>query len=263
MTPARGTGGLPPRRPDQQVSQPAVAIQPGSQTGVLRARIVQVIGGPNSGVFVYSGAPGAGTLIASLAGSTTADSFGNSVVPDSLTFYGTAGNDITIGLEGPDTFIQFLTGASFEGVAANMAAGVAGSGGSANMQLNISGPRGDNPFDDWVQIEMISGNAGGSATAEGFLNYINTAGIPGAVLTWGSGGVVISPGRINSITPGTFSLTSPGATAGAPPTGTATQASSFASGSPALSYLTAFASTYNVTVAAVSNLVNGLSGWGV
>lgn len=257
-----GTGGLPPRRVDQMRTPSPPSVAPGAAAGITRARIVEVIGGDNSGIFGYSGQPGPGDLIFSLAGNTTSDIFGNAVIPNSLTFYGAAGNNIVIGLEGADTFIEFATGASFENVPANIAAGIAGSGPGANMQLNISGPRGNNPFDDWVQIEMISGSPGGSA-AEMFLNYITTGGIAQAFLTVGAGGVSIFDGVINSITPGTGSLSFPGATAGAVPTGTATQASSCLAGSPLLSYLTAFASTYNTTVAAVNALVSLLINWGV
>lgn len=257
-----GTGGLPPRRPDQQRNFQPPTQAPGASAGITRARIVEVIGGPNSGVFVYSGQPGAGDLIASFAGDTTADLFGNPVTPDSLTFYGTAGNDITIGLEGPDSIIQFRSGASFELTPANVAAGVLGSGPGSDMQLNISGPQGNAPNDDWVQIEMISGSPGGAA-AEGFLNYITTGGLAEGLLTWGASGVNIFTGVINGITPGAGSLTFPGAAAGNPPTGTVTQASSVLSGSPLNAYLVAFASTYNTTVAAVSAIVTLLVNWGV
>jgi hypothetical protein len=257
-----GTGGLPPRRVDQMRTPSPPSVAPGGAAGITRARIVEVIGGTNSGIFVYSGQPGAGDLIASLVGNTTSDIFGNAVIADSLTFYGASGNKIVIGLEGAATFIEFATGASFENTPANIASGVQGSGSAANMQLNISGPQGNNPDDDWVQVEMISGSPGGG-NAVGFLNYITTGGLAEGLLSWGASGVDIFTGTVNGITPGTGSLTFPGATAGAVPTGTATQASSCAAGSPLLSYLTAFASTYNTTVAAVTALVSLLINWGV
>lgn len=257
-----GTGGLPPRRPDQMRNFAPPTQSPGGAAGIVRARIVEVIGGPNSGVFVYSGNPGVGNLIASLAGNTTTDIFGNGVFPNSLAFYGAAGNDFVIGVSGSSPFVEFLTGASFESAAANIVAGIAGSGLSASMQLNISGPKGASPDDDWVQIEMVSGTQSG-ITAQGFLNYINTSGGVGSLLSWGAAGLIISAGTINGIVPGAGTLTFPGATAGAVPTGTATQASSCAAGSPLLAYLTALASTYNTTVAAVTALVNLLINWGV
>ena len=257
-----GTGGLPPRRVDQMRTPSPPSVAPGAAAGITRARIVEVIGGENSGIFVYSGQPGNGNLIASFAGNTTQDIFGNGVFPDSLAFYGANGDDIVIGLSGNNPFVEFLSGASFESAAANIVAGIVGSGSSSSIQLNISGPKGNNPHDDWVQIQMVSGTQSG-ISAIGFLNYINTSGIAAALLSWSSAGLDISSGTINSITPGTGSLSFPGATAGAVPTGTATQASSCLAGSPLLSYLTAFASTYNTTVAAVNALVSLLINWGV
>lgn len=264
MTPPKGIGGLPPRRIDQQFSQPPVAITPGSQTNVVTATIVQVIGGPNSGIFVYSGAPGPGDLIASLVGATTADQFGNAVNPEALTFYGAAGQQILMGLDGGVAQLIMPTGVTFEGTAANVSAEAVGSGNAQVMEFLISGPKGNAAGGtDWVQIQMASDNKIGSSAAGAAFNYIDTAGTVHAFAQLLSTGFIINTGRINGITPATFGLSNPGATAGAPPTGTATQASSFAAGSPALSYLTAFASTYNTTVAAVQAIVNGLVAWGV
>lgn len=264
MTPPKGIGGLPPRRIDQQFSQPPVAIQPGSQTNVVTATIVQVIGGPNSGIFVYSGAPGAGDLIASMVGATTADQFGNAVQPDAFTVYGAGGQQILMALSGGVAQLIMPTGATFEGTAANVASGLTGSGNAQVMEMLLSGPKGNAAGGtDWTQIQFVSDNKIGSSAAQAAFNYIDTAGTVHVFAQLVSTGFIINTGRLNGITPGTFGLSNPGATAGAPPTGTATQASSFASGSPALSYLTAFASTYNTTVAAVQAIVTGLSGWGV
>jgi hypothetical protein len=272
VTAPKGIGGLPPRRPDQQVSQPEVAVQPGSQTGILRVRIIQVIGGPNSGIFVYSGTPAAGNLIASLVGSTTADTFGNTVNANALSFYGTAGNDMVMGLNGGASFLSFITGAVIEQEASNITSSIVGSGNAEQMVMSFAGPKGTSPGDDWVQIEMSSDNKGNTDGAIGFLNYIDESGGIHVALEWNSGGVQATgsffgtlAGSVNSITPNTFTLTSPGAAAGGPPSagGTAAVASSFQTGGAALSYVTAFASTYNVTMTAVSNIRSGLSGWGV
>lgn len=264
MTPPKGIGGLPPRRIDQQFSQPPVAIQPGSQTNVVTATIVQVIGGPNSGIFIYSGAPAAGDLIASIVGATTADQFGNAVQPDAITFYGTGGQQILMGLSGGVAQLIFPTGTTFEGTAANVSAEAVGSGNAQVMEFFMSGPKGNAAGGtDWVQVQMVSDNKIGSSSAQAAFNYIDTGGTVHAFAQLTSAGFIINTGRINGITPGAFGLSNPGLGAGAPPTGTATQASSFASGSPALSYLTAFSATYNTTVAAVQAIVTGLSGWGV
>lgn len=267
-----GTGGLPPRRPDQMRSFQAPSIAPGASAGVIRARIV-IVGGTSGGVFVYSGTPALGNLIGSLAGTgTTVDPFGNPVLGGGLAIYGAASQAVTLTEPGSLSQLQFLTGSGFEATPANLSAAPSGSGPSEIMLMVLSGPKGSTPgATDWVQVAMESAPQGGGAGAGGFLLYITTGGIAQTRLSWNANGVqipllqntTITGSLINGITPGTFGLSSPGATAGAPPTGTATQASSFAAGSPALSYLTAFASTYNTTVAAVSAIVNGLAGWGV
>jgi hypothetical protein len=51
-------------------------LQPGSLPGIIRANIV-IIFGPSNGLFVYSGTPGAGTLIASIAATAGTDPYGN------------------------------------------------------------------------------------------------------------------------------------------------------------------------------------------
>jgi hypothetical protein len=76
-----GRGGLPPRRIDQQSREPTgIVIGPGARS-VVRARTIIVTGsGPGSGIFVYSGTPARGTLVAAIvAPGTTADPFGNTV----------------------------------------------------------------------------------------------------------------------------------------------------------------------------------------
>lgn len=271
MTPPKGIGGLPPRRPDQMTSQPGVAIQPGSSSGVVTARIVQVIGGPNSGVFVYSGTPGPGTLIASLVGATTADKYGNAVIPDGLAIYNGT-QKAFLGQGGSTNVLEFVTGASFEGEVFALTNAVEGTGNAAFISGGILGPSNSAPgSDDNVQVSFNSANKGGTSSANMEFIYQDTSGVLTAFAEVSDTGFSIAQGSlqgtvagsVNGITPGTFGLAGAGATAGAPPTGTATQASSFAAGSPALSYLTAFASTYNSTVGAVNAIVNGLVGWGV
>lgn len=224
----------------------------------------------STGLFAYSGTPGAGNLIFSVtAPGVTADPFGNAIAPPAVigggaAIYGASGQAIFLGLLSTIGILEFLTGAAFEATAANMAGEAVGSGNAQVMELLLSGPKGSTVGGrDWVQIELASNRKDGTNTASLSLQYIADSGAVTTLLALNSAGISVQDTTVNGITPGAFSLSSPGATAGAPPTGTATQASSFAAGSPALSYLTAFASTYNTTVAAVNALVNGLSGWGV
>lgn len=75
-----GTGGLPARRLDQQYSSPQGAVQPGSSGGIFRGRLVVVSGtstNGSNGIFVYSGTPGLGNLILSIAAVAGADQYGN------------------------------------------------------------------------------------------------------------------------------------------------------------------------------------------
>lgn len=70
-------GGLAPQRPDQALESSSAGVAPGTATGTLRA-ILAIIGGAGpgvTGVFVYSGLPGASDLIASMTNSPK-DPFG-------------------------------------------------------------------------------------------------------------------------------------------------------------------------------------------
>lgn len=217
-----------------------------------------------SGMFFYSGAPGAGNLVASWTPpGVTSDPFGNTVLADAITFYGSAGNKIALGLVGGVTSeLQFFTGAAAEGVAANVSAGVSGSGTAQQMIELISGPKGSGAStDDWVQVELVSGSPSGAAKAAMFLNYIDTAGTVHSFFELLSTGVLMT-GTVNNITPGAFGLSNPGLAAGAPPSGTGTAVASATAGA-LLSYLTALEGTYNLSVTAIQNVVNGLAGWGV
>ncbi len=72
-------GGLPPVRPDQAFNPAAPTIASGAGA-VFKGRLV-VISGTSSngsvGLFMYSGTPAAGNLIASIASTAGTDSFGN------------------------------------------------------------------------------------------------------------------------------------------------------------------------------------------
>lgn len=69
--------------------QPAVGVQPGTTTPVVIANRVIVFGpsGTVTGVFVYSGTPGPGTLIASMTDSLT-DPFGNATIQGVVSYAG-------------------------------------------------------------------------------------------------------------------------------------------------------------------------------
>lgn len=217
-----------------------------------------------SGIFYYSGSPAFGNLVQSMVGpGVTSDPFGNTVFADGLAIYGSNGQSTFLGQVGGLSFVKFPSGASFEETAANIAAGIAGSGAGAAIEFVISGPQAvSSPStDDWTQIQFISGEEGGSVGAGMAFNYINTFGGVDQYAQMTGTGFHILTGSVNGITPGSFALSFAGSAAGAPPTSGGTVAGSF--GGNALTYLTALASTYNNTVTAVNDIVNGLDGWSV
>lgn len=186
--------------------------------------------------------------------------FNNGIFRGSVEVVTPSGQDIFIGvIGGVVSEIQFLSGTTYEETPANFAESLSGSGNAQTIDLLISGPQANSPGDDWVQIQLISNNKLGNASlgAEGFLNYIDTSGIAHAFLQWNNSGIQLTEAQVNGLIFSTYSFlgsaSNAGATAGAPPSGTATQASSFLAGSPALSYLTALEGTYNTTVGAVNN----------
>jgi hypothetical protein len=75
-----GRGGLPEPRPDQQRNYPPSGVQPGSFSGIIRARVI-IVSGAGGGVFVYNGTPAAGNppVLSIVAPGVTTDPFGNPV----------------------------------------------------------------------------------------------------------------------------------------------------------------------------------------
>jgi len=212
MSTGSSAGGLDPRRPDQVFSPPPMVTAPGATAGVFKGRLV-IISGTSSngstGLFVYTNAPGPGTLVASIASTSGTDPYGNAYTGPGFAAYG-GGEEIFMGLVGSVLELQFRTGAVFELNVANVAAGVTGSGPAALMQLLLSGPQGSTAGGtDWVQLQMISNNDGATGNGEGLLNYIDTAAVGHTYLAWGQAGTQISAGRITAPDPSTGTVTTP------------------------------------------------------
>lgn len=211
------------------------------------------------GVFLYSGTPAHGNLAISLApAATTTDPEGNTVQGGGLAVYGSAGQAVFLGLITAGlSELQLKTGASFEKTPANLASEIAGSGTGAVMETLFSGPQGNHSGQqDWAQVLLASGSNGSGAGATGNLIYVDNSGTAHIMAQWSSTGFGAT--LINGLTLGTFSAigsaTGPGANAGNPPTsGAGTGAGFCTAGDPLNTYLTAFASTYNLTAAAVAN----------
>jgi hypothetical protein len=270
-----GTGGLPPRRADQVANLAPPTQASGGAAGTVRARIV-IVSGTNEGVFVYNGAPGTGTLLASLVGQTTTDPFGNPVQPNGLTIYNGT-QSAFLGIASPlgvaEVLLRFLTGASFEATNGGLEFNYAqlGSGATAFLSAGILGPQASGAgATDSVSISLDSATENGSSGASGTIGYFDTGGTFHAWATWNSTGFNILQGSftgnvvgtVNGIGPTTGTVTAPGAAAGNPPNGAGTASASTVAGA-LLSYFDALATTYNTTQAATNNLVNLMLSWGV
>jgi hypothetical protein len=103
-----GLGGLNPKpanAPDAPAPSPGV--QPGTSPGVVTARRV-VIFGAGGGMFVYSGSPGAGDLIASIVALNGQDPYGNAVFKG-ITSYD-PGNGLFAELDSANLSISTIAG---------------------------------------------------------------------------------------------------------------------------------------------------------
>jgi hypothetical protein len=90
-----GRGGQQPAPINSAAGQATVVgTQPGVTGGIVRARQV-IVSGSGEGVFVYDGAAGAGTLVASITGAaTTADGSGNAIPAEGYNSYNNYGGAI-------------------------------------------------------------------------------------------------------------------------------------------------------------------------
>jgi hypothetical protein len=134
-----GRGGLPARRPDQVYSPPAPGVPPGSAAGIFVGRRVVIFvppgaGGAGSGLFVYAGQPALGNLpvLSIVAPGTTADPYGNPVVP----VLEIQGADGVLSIVTP-AFIQFPRRARFLKTVAEISAKVGGGSPAQFVSMGI------------------------------------------------------------------------------------------------------------------------------
>ena len=98
--------------PDGQ--QATGGVQPGQSNAVVFANKV-IVFGTSDGVFVYSGTPGPGTLLASVTTATT-DPFGNTTQPGGFVIYdGTAYIDMHVNAGFTAPAIEMVTGVASRG----------------------------------------------------------------------------------------------------------------------------------------------------
>jgi hypothetical protein len=173
-----GTGGLPEQRPDQGRSFAPPGTQPGSQNGVIRARLV-IVSGPGAGVFVYSPSAGAGNLVASMAGAAGTDSYGNAYVAGVTAYPTVSGQKYAVelgNLSGPYAALAALTFASMTSPPAAPAAIAALSNGT----------------DSGVTIESGAG-LGAAASSLSVLDSV-AGGQPGGLISLAAGlGIMNGP----------------------------------------------------------------------
>jgi hypothetical protein len=185
-----------------------LAVVPGGvnffQLVELLLKTLLIAGSLGNGVFVYSGTPGAGDLILSIAApGTVTDPFGNTVVPQ-FAVYGPNGQYIALFFNAAylDQPVEvFSTGRP--GVLFNSEIyAVVENEGLANeyQQFDFSGPRLDTPNDDQAFIELQSATANGAGSAGGNLMYMSNAAGGNQttkILEWGAGWIFINDFNFN------------------------------------------------------------------
>lgn len=207
-----GTGSGQPAPMNAPVArQLGIGVQPGTPN-VIKAQLVIIFGtGSDTGLFVYNGTPGPGTLIASIAApGVTSDPYGNTVRGGGLTVYGGTAQ-IFLGNIGGIAELLFRTGTAFEQAAGNISGSTTGAGGAQQMQLLVSGPQGSTAGGvDWTQIQLLSASQDGTtADGEAFLNYVDLLAAVHAMASWGAFGFNIQAGGTTAAHPGTGTQATP------------------------------------------------------
>lgn len=129
-------GGLPRRRADQRYDPPRREAIPGGRAGTFRGRLVVVYGSAkNQGVFVYSGAPAAGNLIASVAATASTDSHGNAYLAGQTSYDNTGSGYKALNVN--SSALVFYTASTYAGPWTTGASLTADS--SGNVQLASPG----------------------------------------------------------------------------------------------------------------------------
>lgn len=166
--------GTPTRFPYPDRPQPQPGIGP-SQGQVVRARQV-IVSGPAGGVFVYSPAPGAGNLIASISANPGTDPYGNRFLAGVASYQGTAASAV----QGGVVSLYSLVGGVWLPYAALTADGTlatfqpSGGAGSANgTQLLSNGGA----------VALAVTPAGAAVTGGPFTSVAGTSGSPTVIET--------------------------------------------------------------------------------
>lgn len=186
-----GMGGLPGRRLDQAYRPPGGAMPPGGRLPVL-ARLLRIFGSStngSSGLFVYSGTPGNGDLIASIAAAAGVDPYNNPYQVD-ITSYATGSRFAQL------AFAQLLLNPGVSGFASLPSAGASTGVGGAALELS-SGQK--NGADGVAVLTLFDADASSQAVpaavlATSFQQPLTTAllEVQGNIETTGLGSIFAS-----------------------------------------------------------------------
>jgi hypothetical protein len=119
-----------------------------------------------------------GNLTISLVGpGVTTDPKGSTVIPDGLTIYGSAGQNIFLGIAALGAaLLKFFSGSALEGLPAEVISAISGSGAGQFLQLAVDGPSLNVAgLADWFSMQVASSNQGGTTLAEIIFTYVNNA----------------------------------------------------------------------------------------
>lgn len=150
-----------------------------------------------------AGSSTARTLILSMAPASGTDPVTGKGYPEGLSVGAPGSQQVQLLLAGLTAFLNYPSGAGIEGAAANIAAHIIGGGAAEFLQMLVSGPKLNVASHlDWVQLMLNSANDGGTSDANGFLNYIDTAGTVHGYAAWDGTGFNILAGSIIAAHPG-------------------------------------------------------------
>ena len=141
------------------------------EPGVLSLVIIET-GIPGSGLFLYNGVPGPGTLLASVTESTT-DPFGNTTQPGGFVVYdGSAYIEMHVNTAAGAPAVEMVTGVASEADHAALYT-IPENTGLVNefIETNLTGPGSSH---DGIQafVDLLSAAADGSAAASGSLGTL-------------------------------------------------------------------------------------------
>lgn len=150
-----------------------------------------------------AGSSTARTLILSMAPASGTDPVTGKGYPEGLSVGAPGSQQVQLLLAGLTAFLNYPSGASIEGAAANIAAHVIGGGAAEFLQILLSGPKLNVAGHlDWVQLQLNSSNDGGTTDAQCVLLYIDTGGTVHEYAMFDGTGFNILAGSITAAHPG-------------------------------------------------------------